>query len=186
MGDNGEIVITGNDLPMTFTVKYLGSHPANGLWGIKHTRRPVDMLVGKAKSALPGSILPIVEVEVSKDGFAFTELQGKKYKGETNKFTVEVISYGVQDLVYTRVFSMIIVADESLKSATPFMCHSFVCDSRDQARQITYALAATFQDYGKKVREQNEAGNHVKRLAIDLRTPEELAEDIEEETDAWI
>ncbi|KAF7279578.1 uncharacterized protein LOC143195422 [Rhynchophorus ferrugineus] len=172
------------NLPVSFVVKYLGHHAANGLWGIKHTRKPVDILVAEAKALPAGVILPSVEIVISQDGFSFTELHGKKDRGDTHTFTVEVISYGVQDLVYTRVFSMIIVADESLKSATPFVCHSFVCDSRDQARQITYALAATFQNYGRKVQKHiSDSGKPMKRLAIDLRTPEELAEDNDGETE---
>ncbi|XP_050295656.1 uncharacterized protein LOC126735635 isoform X2 [Anthonomus grandis grandis] len=132
-----ESLITINDLPMSFTVKYL---------------------------------------EITKEGI----------QGEVNKFPVEIISYGVQDLVYTRVFSIITVQDQSLKCATPFMCHSFVCDSRDQARRLTYALAAVFQDYGRKIKEEAKAtGMPIKRLTIDLRTPEEQAEGLDEkETDA--
>lgn len=33
------------NLSFDFQVKYLGSEHAKGLWGIKHTRRPVDHLV---------------------------------------------------------------------------------------------------------------------------------------------
>lgn len=46
-------------------------------------------------------------------------------------FNIESISYGVQDLVYTRVFSMIIVKDNAdVKGLNPFECHAFVCESR--------------------------------------------------------
>lgn len=71
-------------------------------------------------------------------------------------------------------------------SEAPFLCHSFVCDSRDQARKITFALAAVFQHYGKKVKEESkETGKVLKRLAIDLRSPEEQAENsMDDETDA--
>lgn len=108
----------------------------------------------------------------------------KSNKIEQVHFPVDVISYGVQDLVYTRVFSMIIVTDESLENGIPFVCHSFVCDSRDQARKITYALAAAFQDYSRRVKEENKDMTKVKRFAIDLRTPEEQAEASDGETDA--
>lgn len=60
--------------------------------------------------------MPMVSIEISPDGFSFSEVIGNGSKGATTKFSVDVISYGVQDLVYTRVFSMIIVADENLKS----------------------------------------------------------------------
>lgn len=71
-------------------------------------------MVSQAKNILPGTILPIVNITISEDGFTFTEVIGKK--GLSKTFTVDVISYGVQDLVYTRVFSMIVVVDETLKS----------------------------------------------------------------------
>lgn len=101
-------------------------------------------------------------------------------------FRVDTISYGVQDLVYTRVFSMIVVTEADLKEGSPFMCHAFVCESRNQARQLTYALAAAFKDYGKRVQEENKDNPSPvkKRFAIDLRTPEEMTQDDEEETEA--
>ncbi|KAL1513493.1 hypothetical protein ABEB36_002897 [Hypothenemus hampei] len=186
MSDNNEPVITIADLPLTFTVKYLGNHPARGLWGLKHTRKPVDNLVAQAKNLLKDQILPVVNVTISNNGFSFSPIgPSDKSHSSTINFSVEVISYGVQDLVYTRVFSMIIVADESLKSDIPFICHSFVCDSKEQARKLTYALAAVFKDYGRKVKEEAKAtGKPLKRLAIDLRTPEEQAEQSDSETDA--
>ena len=36
-------------LPQKFVVKYLGKKEAKGLWGIKHTRQPVDELVVEAR-----------------------------------------------------------------------------------------------------------------------------------------
>lgn len=113
---------------------------------------------------------------------------------------IDSISYGVQDLVYTRVFAMIVVKEEqqNAKSAEqhPFEVHAFVCDSRAMARRLTYALAASFQDYSRRVKEaddeninnnnnnNNQADSPMKRkFAIDLRTPEELQQ-IEQETDA--
>lgn len=162
----------------------------------------MDHLVSQAKNIAPGIILPMVNITISEDGFTFTEVIGKK--GLSKTFTVDIISYGVQDLVYTRVFSMIVVVDETLKSGkwrkkllenrfkfviseAPFLCYSFVCDSRDQARKITFALAAVFQHYGKKIKEESkETGKVLKRLAIDLRSPEEQAENgMDDETDAW-
>lgn len=63
---------------------------------------------------------------------------------------------------------------------------------RALARRLTYALAASFQEYSKRVKEaeQNEQTNEngsimtKKKFAIDLRTPEEMrqtTEDIETE-----
>lgn len=110
----------------------------------------------------------------------------KAEKSAPIHFAVDTISYGVQDLVYTRVFSMIVVRDEKLKDGVPFICHAFVCESRSQARQVTYALAAAFQDYGKRVKEQQatEPTSPKKKFAIDLRTPEELEQALDSETEA--
>lgn len=81
---------------------------------------------------------------------------------------------------------MIVVNDEDLKNGVPFDCHAFVCESRSQARQLTYALAAAFQEYGKKVKEESKDNPHgiKKKFAIDLRTPEELEQESDDETEA--
>lgn len=65
---------------------------------------------------------------------------------------------------------------------------------RALARTLTYALAASFQEYSKRVREieQQEMKNNSlqtstvkKKFAIDLRTPEEMQQTIEDqETEA--
>ena len=67
----------------------------------------------------------------------------------------DTISYGVQDLVYTRVFAMIVVrprpeprtkeAAKETADQNPFQCLAFVCDSRQTARRLTFALAAAFK-----------------------------------------
>lgn len=152
---------------------------------MKHTRKPVDVLVGKAKNLPANQILPIVKLEINLQGLEFREITaGKRDKSEAVRFGIDAISYGVQDLVYTRVFSMIVVADTDLKNGIPFICHSFVCGSRSQARQITYALAAAFQEYGRQAKLDEDGGKKKKKFAIDLRTPEEQAEASDEETEA--
>jgi len=181
--EDKELVVSLKDLPFKATVKYLGNQPAKGLWGMKHTRKPVDVLVGMAKNMPPNKILPIVKLEINLQGLSFTEITTKKEKTEPVRFGIDVISYGVQDLVYTRVFSMIVVTDTDLKNGIPFVCHSFVCESRNQARQITYALAAAFQEYGRQSKIDGSSSKK-KRFAIDLRTPEEQADASDEETEA--
>lgn len=186
-----EVQVTVKDLPITFKVKYLGSQYARGLWGIKHTRRPVDNLVSAAKNLPPNKILPFCNLTVSLDGVRM-ETVTSKHSSVIN-FTIDTISYGVQDLVYTRVFAMIVVKENyNLKDENPFEVHAFVCDSRAMARKLTFALAASFQDYSKRVKEAEEqnAGDVNgkplrKKFAIDLRTPEEIQQDItEQETEA--
>ncbi|XP_058459022.1 uncharacterized protein LOC131435316 [Malaya genurostris] len=186
-----EVQVTIKDLPITFKVKYLGSQYARGLWGIKHTRRPVDHLVSAAKSLPPNRILPFCNLTVSLDGVKMETITSKL--STLTNFTIDTISYGVQDLVYTRVFAMIVVKENyNLKDENPFEVHAFVCDSRAMARRLTFALAASFQDYSKRVKEAEEQnggetnGKSIrKKFAIDLRTPEEIQQDItEQETEA--
>ncbi|XP_050543442.1 uncharacterized protein LOC126906721 [Daktulosphaira vitifoliae] len=151
-------------LPQSYVVRELGSSEARGLWGIKHTRKPVDLMVAKAKlssSPLP----PLVELRISEEGCEV--IKEKK----TAFFPIHTVSYGVQDLVYTRVFCMIIVKNSTSPDRKPFDCIAFVCESRNAARSLTYALAAAFQAYSRKVRY---TGSSKSRFAIDLRTPEEL------------
>ena len=156
--------VTFEDLPITFQLKYLGQHDARGLWGIKHTRRPVDIMVAAAKALSPGQILPIVKLMISTDGVHLETLNHNEknsdgYEPMSIFFNIESISYGVQDLVYTRVFSMIIVKEnDDTKGLNPFECHAFVCESRNLARRLTYALAAAFQDYSRRVKQMQADG----------------------------
>lgn len=174
----------------------LGHCPAKGLWGIKNTRGPVDAMVKVAKNLSPGEILPLVKVQISTKGITLTQQNSKGIKTES-EFSIETISYGVQDLIYTRVFSMIVVYENDTKNSFtmsqkefekqhPFECHAFVCESRNAARKLTYALAAAFQEYSKRVQhEQSDPSSPVKKkFAIDLRSPEEIQDDIDDETEA--
>ncbi|XP_034838575.1 low density lipoprotein receptor adapter protein 1-B [Maniola hyperantus] len=192
MADN-EGPVTVSDLPMTFQVKYLGQSDARGLWGIKHTRKPVDLMVAAAKALPPGQILPIVKLTITVDGVHLETLHNGPNKDEFEHmavfFNIQSISYGVQDLVYTRVFCMIIVKDNAdVKGLNPFECHAFVCESRNAARRLTYSLAAAFQDYSRRVKEMQanpeldeRPPSLKKRFAIDLRTPEEIEAELETE-----
>ncbi|XP_044746792.1 uncharacterized protein LOC123308268 [Coccinella septempunctata] len=183
-----EPVVTVNDLPISFVVKYLGWEPARGLWGMKNTRKPVDTLVNKAKNLPENNILPRVVVEVTKEGLSYKEISKKSSSPLSHFYGVNEISYGVQDVIYTRVFSMIVVTDKKLEEGLTFICHSFVCENKHQARQLTYALAAAFADYAQKMKDSKKIIKQ-KKFAIDLRTPEQQAaeasgEGQDEETDA--
>ena len=134
-------------LPATFAVKYLGKREARGLWGIKYTRKPVDDMVSLAKALKPGTSLPHLHFKVDVDGVTVSEMPDNRSRSvggsfEVGFYSVDSISYGVQDLIYTRVFSMIVVKSEanltpaslvsSGSSATPFECYAYVCDSRQR------------------------------------------------------
>ena len=67
---------------------------------------------------------------MSLDGVCI-ETTTQKHGVKKWSYAIDTISYGVQDLVYTRVFAMIIVKDNySVKDENPFEVHAFVCDSR--------------------------------------------------------
>nr|CAD7586228.1 unnamed protein product [Timema genevievae] len=130
-----------------------------------------------------GTVLPMVKLVVSKEGVAIAYLGSQPNKASGGRFhAIDTVSYGVQDLVYTRVFSMIIVRETgggggSAAQVHPFECHAFVCDSRDSARRLTYALAAAFNEYSKTVKKS--PGDVKKKFAIDLRTPEEIEAELQ-------
>lgn len=262
--DDG-IAIRERDLPRKFILKVLGHCETSGLWGLKHTREPVEKMVKFAKD---GKLcLPIVQLIATREGLFVLPLDYKKSaisepeesrmkinvtipsseiicmkvdKGEKDEskvgkcfrikahfrivkridrgkskvkrkideiisekkdsevckgcgkeqakhekpartttdvellekykkidwkrngiifYPIDNISYGVQDLVYTRVFSMIEVADERSRfgaTKAPFMCHSFVCESHNTAKMLTYALDAAFQVSATLSRRKND------------------------------
>lgn len=193
-----ESQINAMDLPLEFKVKYLGKQHSKGLWGIKNTRRPVDTLVTIAKNLPPNKTLPFCKLIVNTDGIHIDTLPSTSSASSSTAtslnsiyWPIDQISYGVQDLVYTRVFAMIVVKDESqMCTENPFEVHAFVSDSRLMARRLTYALAAAFQEYSRKIKEveENNSKQSVptdlamrKKFAIDLRSPEELQQEYETE-----
>jgi len=166
--------------PQQFEVKYLGQKDAGGLWGIRHTRSPVDVLVAEAKER-PSHGLPTLLLQISEQGVTVneTQLSSSEKKFLDTFYPIEVISYGVQDLIYTRVFAMIVVEEEGSPNllSHPFVCHAFVCDSRGTARKLTFALAQAFQHFSARVSGKN---NKPKKFAIDLRSAEEKEADLRE------
>lgn len=190
----------------TFVVKYLGYRTTSHLWGIKYTRSPVDEMVKQAKQQLTSDKQPLalLKLQVTNKGIHVSPMpQNTNPSCPTGYFPIEAISYGVQDIVYTRVFAMIVVNVNADKKITPdshpFRCHAFVCDSRETARKLTIDLAKAFEVYSKKVKGSDEQHNQSdqtgtssgdvtigqngeadvkkKKFAIDLRSPEEIRRD---------
>lgn len=149
----------------------------------------------------PGQVLPFCNLTVTKDALIVETIPNKV--GSRHKWThnVDTISYGVQDIVYTRVFSVILINEQDTQN--PFEVEAFVCDSRIMARKLTFALAASFQDYSRRLQEadannnegsipnKNVSGGGEKKslvktkFAIDLRSAEEIESELQEqETDA--
>jgi len=69
--------------------------------------------------------------------------QDMKWAHDRSFFGIDSISYGVQDLIYTRVFAMIVVSEDGEKNR--FHCYAFICEDRLTARALTYSLSAAFQ-----------------------------------------
>lgn len=147
----------------------------------------------------PGQVLPFCNLTVTKDALIVETIPNKV--GGRHKWThnVDTISYGVQDIVFTRVFSVILINEQDQQN--PFEVEAFVCDSRIMARKLTFALAASFQDYSRRLQEADANNNDdsvanknvmgekkavVKnKFAIDLRSAEEIESELQEqETDA--
>lgn len=75
--------------------------------------------------------LPICDLTVSLDGVFIEATVPSSNAIKKWNYTIDTISYGVQDLVYTRVFAMIVVKENyNIKDPNPFDVHAFVCDSR--------------------------------------------------------
>lgn len=153
-------------LPQSFAVKCLGWRESRGLWGVKHTRAPVDAMVATARALPVGQSLPRATLHVSAEGVSV----------DGDLLPIDCISYGVQDLVYTRVFCCVLVS-RSDAPGPPFRCHAFVCESRAAARGLTYALAAAFQEYSRavKLKQAGQAAPTPAARVVDLRTPEDIA-----------
>jgi len=168
-------------LPKSFPAKYLGKRDAAGLWGIRYTRKPVDAMVKEARELKPGTTLPYLKLTVSENGVQVSEMIGNQNANfQKGIYPIHMISYGVQDLVYTRVFAMITVREtNNVREHHPFTCHAFVCDSTQTARNLTFALASAFKLFSMTVKAQ-ELKNKPKRFAIDLRSPEELQADYDD------
>ncbi|XP_067133909.1 low density lipoprotein receptor adapter protein 1-B-like [Centruroides vittatus] len=162
--------VSSNSIPQTFVVKYLGKRDSKGLWGIKHTRKPVDQMVKIAKTLKNGETLPFLKLEVSLRGISISEMpQNRNRNFVSGLVPIETISYGVQDLVYTRVFAMIVVCEcKNETGRHPFECHGFVCGSRQNATSLTLCLAEAFKEFSK----MQTLSRRIKKFAIDLR-PEE-------------
>lgn len=84
-----------------------------------------------AKTSSPNKSLPLCDLTVSLDGVFIKTTIPTSNTAKEWRYSIDTISYGVQDLVYTRVFAMIVVKEHyNIKDPNPFEVHAFVCDSR--------------------------------------------------------
>ncbi|XP_022653713.1 uncharacterized protein LOC111273178 [Varroa jacobsoni] len=158
----GSFVCTVNEADYapnwTVVTRHLGSRATSGLWGLRHTRSPVDELVEAARR--PQCQPRLVRLSVSPRGVSLTEIG--PVVSEEEFYPIECISYGVQDVSYAKIVAMIIVSDKG-----PFECHAFVCESKDSARRLTLTLAAAFREYGG--RKADHKRDAKRRNVVDLK-----------------
>lgn len=89
------------------------------------------MQVSLARNLPANKVLPLCNLTVSLNGVSIETTAGQSVPQKNWHYAIDTISYGVQDLVYTRVFAMIIVKEDySIKDDHLFEVHAFVCDSR--------------------------------------------------------
>lgn len=64
------------ELPQVFNVRYLGFREAKGLWGIKHTRKPVDAMVASVKETQNN--LHVIKLIIANDGCKLESVYNNK------------------------------------------------------------------------------------------------------------
>lgn len=172
-------------LPQLFVVKYLGKKKCMELMGLDQTRKPVDEMMkalAKKMETSDSLELPLLYLIVSTKGLHIREhgmnrIKDVEYPG-TN-IALEMISYGVQDIKYWRVFTFILVKELSSRAKVA-ECHAFLCDSPVSARKLTISLGAAFRLRMRKLRSE---GKDKSQFLVELRTPEELESSLASEDD---
>ncbi|XP_045209334.2 uncharacterized protein LOC123561171 [Mercenaria mercenaria] len=171
-------------LPVYFVAKYIGHMETKGVYGLEHVRGPVDEFIAKVKDDLVSMDrveLPLCYVVFSPKGIDVREHPSNKVKEGVSfgLHPIDFISYGVQDMKYWRVFSFIVVNELGYKKKKT-ECHAFIADSTQNARKMALALGACFSVYKKKLRAEGKAHN----FQVELRPPDELAGDLQNDVDA--
>jgi len=158
-----------DSLPQKFIAKYIGCRSCRGLWGIQHTRDPVDALVDDLRRVeRSGDDLPLVCLDVSVRGIGVAvHPRSRSRRPVHGLLPLEFISYAVQDTRYSRVFAFILVRELSSR-ARATECHAYLCDAPLSARKLALSVALAFRLY-----ERSLAGKQF-RFTVDLRSPDEL------------
>jgi len=159
-----------DSLPQKFIAKYVGCKSCRGLWGIQHTREPVDALVDDLRRLERGDDLPLVclDVSISGIGVAIHPRNRSQRSRVHGLLPLEFISYAVQDTRYSRIFAFILVHELSSRARST-ECHAYLCDTPVSARKLALSVALAFRLY-----ERSLAGKTF-RFTVDLRSAEELA-----------
>ena len=158
---NYQTVTSVTKLPQHFECKYIGKTKCQGLWGLKHIREPVDYLVKKAKRLRSLDDLVDVEALVTEKGIYIVQKLKPAVVQEKNSdlnktnpkyyksglLPISNISYAVQDNLYGKVFSCIVVTENDGRTVSE--CYSFLCKKNDISRKMALSITLAFKEYGK-------------------------------------
>lgn len=188
-------------LPQSFECKYIGKTKCVGLWGIKNIREPVDRLVRTAKRHKSLNELPSVEALISEKGIYIVQ-KSKSNNAElpktirttttttTNSISsghatigeklyrsgllpISNISYAVQDNIFGKIFSCIVVRERDNKTISE--CYSFLCSRNDVARRMALAITVAFKEYGKLLQIKESRINQTIKLQGATNDPDSYA-----------
>lgn len=146
------IVITS--LPQVFECKYIGKTKCKGLWGLKNIREPVDRLIRNAKRKRSLNELPDVETLISEKGINVVQKNTKNSHPnckplKSGLLPINNISYAVQDNIFGKVFSCIIVREKDNKVISE--CYSFLSAKNETARRMAMSITLAFKEYAKLI-----------------------------------
>ena len=141
-----------DSLPQLFLAKYLGHRPCEGLSGTGNTRGPVEDMLDTVGKLRTGEDLPLCVLQVSIKGIIVQEHKDNKgRKMHKELIPLEFISYGVQDVQFSRVFTFIVVRELSSKKKKT-ECHAYICDRSATTRRLALSLALAFKEYANKLK----------------------------------
>lgn len=138
-------------LPQLFVTKYLGFKTTRGLYGVKYTREPLEQLLAEVSEPDRKDQLPLMQLHVSIRGIHVSEHKSNTVKSvpiDSGLVPIEFISFGVQDINYSRIFTFIIVREMSSR-ARKLECHAYMCESSVTARKLALSMALAFEQYAK-------------------------------------
>ncbi|RNA42345.1 Low density lipo receptor adapter 1-B [Brachionus plicatilis] len=143
-----------SSLPQVFECKYIGKTKCKGLWGLKNIREPIDRLIRNAKRQRSLSELPDVEALVSEKGINVVQVAPKESQSnfkqlKSGLLPINNISYAVQDNIFGKVFSCIIVREKENKVVSE--CYSFLCSKNETARRMALSITLAFKEYAKLI-----------------------------------
>ena len=139
-------------LPQGFVVKYMGKRETKGMWGSKYTRAVIEDVVDAISKMPKNEDLPLVNLDVYYQGLDMRPHSKNKIKSfKPVRIPIQFISYGIQDIVFPRIFCFIMVKEMSSQKKS-MECHVYVCDTSKNAKQISSCLAVAFEAYTRHLK----------------------------------